>query len=512
MNYDASQSVESVDMEPAVETVAGQSGPVRPRKSFLHHAAIYWLGRMATRSLSVVLLPIITACLSPAEYGELTILGIIIDAIVLIVSLQLPVAVYRFWAKEDTTPGKHRVLGGAMLLTLVAPTVLFLPVYFWPARVCSLLDLPGRTDLLRLVLFEAQVAMIVTIMLTEMRVRDESGRFAVWEFSQVIGIGLLSVVLVAGFRLGIWGMFLAQTAVFAGIVVCLFPGFLKRVGLSYHRALMKSMLRYALPLVPSAVALAALNFADRFFLQRMVGMEATGLYSIGYRFGTLVGILVIGPFFLIWEPRRFAIAQEPNASKNYGEIFTYLLVLSSFVALGLTGLAREVVHILTAREYWQAYTIVPIIAWSQVFFGLSCVVSVGLFVHHRTATVSWLVLVALVVNTVANLLLIPVYGAHGAAVANFTAYFLLFALNLAFSHRFIAIAFEWQKLAVLTGLALAAGACMALLPETNLLLDIVIKLFVLLCFLVSLFALGFFSRLRLPQRASLFWRSLRGVS
>jgi O-antigen/teichoic acid export membrane protein len=422
------------------------------------------------------------------------------DTLALVLSFQLPVAVYRFWAREETEGDRNRVLGGAMLLTLVAPTLLLLPVYIRADYFSLLLDLPGHANLLRLVLVEAQLGMIVTVVMTEMRVQDHSGRFAIWEFAQVVGMGLLSVLLVAGFHLGIWGMFLAQTAVFAAMAMSLFPGFLKRVGLRYDPALTKDMLRFALPLVPSALALAALNSADRFFLHHMVGIEATGLYSIGYKFGMLVNILVIGPFFLIWEPRRFAIANEPNAGKTYGQVFTYLLVLTSFIALALTGLAGEIVQILTAREYWQAHTIVPLIAWSYVFFALSSVVNVGLFVHHRTGIVSWLVVVALLANTVGNLLLIPIFGAHGAAIATFLSFFLLFALNLAFSHRFIAIAFEWRKLALLSGLLLAAGLSMTLVSHVTFVVGIVFKSLVLLCFVFALFAFGFFERLRLFER------------
>jgi O-antigen/teichoic acid export membrane protein len=307
-------------------------------------------------------------------------------------------------------------------------------------------------------------------------------------------------------------MFLAQTGVFAMLMVLLLPGFLRRVGLRYDPAILANMLRFALPLVPSALALAALNSADRFFLQRMVGLDATGLYSIGYKFGMLVNLVVISPFVLIWEPRRFTIANEQNAEKKYGQVFTYLLVLTSFVALALTGLAREIMQVLTARAYWQAYTVVPLIAWSYVFFGLSSVVSVGLFVHHRTGTVSALVLVALLVNTVGNILLIPLFGIHGAAVATLLSFFALFVLNLAFSHRFIPISFEWRKLLLLSGLLLGAITLMTLVPDAGLVLNVVLKAGVLMCFLAALCALGFFTELRLFERSLSVWRSIRGTA
>ncbi|MEN8258761.1 MAG: oligosaccharide flippase family protein, partial [Thermodesulfobacteriota bacterium] len=87
------------------------------KKSFFHHAVIYWLGRMTARSLQIILLPIYTAFLSPADYGTLSILGIIMDMAALVLCFQLPVALYKFWAGAETEEERREILGGTMLLT-----------------------------------------------------------------------------------------------------------------------------------------------------------------------------------------------------------------------------------------------------------------------------------------------------------------------------------------------------------------------------------------------------------
>lgn len=478
-------------------------------KSFFHHALIYWLGRMAARSLTIVLLPIYTAYLSPADYGELSILGIIMDVVALTLSFQLPVAVYRFWAREETEQGRNRVLGSVMLVTLVIPSLFLLPIYVRAEYFASLVGIQSHANLLRLVLVECQLALIVAVAMTEMRVRDQSQRFSLWEISQVVGISLTSVVFVAWFGWGVWGMILGQSAIFLMMTLYLLPQFLQRVGLYFDQELVRKMFRFALPLVPSAVAMSAVHTADRFFVQHLVGLEATGLYAIAYKFGTLVSILVTGPFFLIWEPKRFTIAKEEKAGEKYGQIFTYLLVLTSFVALALTGLSKEIVQLLTAKEYWSAYSLVPLVAWSYVFFGLSSVVSVGLFVHKKTMTQAWLVLLTFLVNMLGNVLLIPRYGSYGAALATLISFVLLFGLNLFFSHRYIAISFEWRKIFLLIVLVLAAWGAMTLVIVDSFYLGIVLKCIILLFLLIVLVWLGFFTALRLSERIRSCWLFLK---
>lgn len=480
------------------------------KKSFFHHAMIYWLGRMAARSLQIILLPIFTTYLSPTDYGELSILGIIIDVAALVLCFQLPVAIYKFWVKEETEQGRHQVLGSAMLVTMVAPMLILLPVYIWADYFSSLLGIESHANLLRLALVEGQLGMIIIVIMTEMRIRDESLRFSLWEMSQRVGIGLLSILLIAGFGLGIWGIFIAHVVVFGGITLWLLPPFLRRVGLCFDQEITKKMFQYALPLVPSAVAMAAVHSADRFFLQRMVGLEATGLYEIGYKFGMLVNILVFGPFLLIWQPKRFTIANEDGAGEKYGQIFTYLLVLTSFVAMALSGLAKEIVQIMTAPAYRESYTIVALVAWSYVFFALSSVVSVGLFVHNKTATSAWIVFFTFIVNILGNILLIPHYGAYGAAFATLASFFVLFVCNLFYSNRYIAIEFELKKIFLLSGLVLVGLTVMSVVITGNLFTDIALKGVVLICFLCALYFLRFFDSLRLPERAAYLWCSVYG--
>lgn len=472
------------------------------KKSFFHHAMVYWLGRMTARSLQILLLPIYTAYLTPADYGKLSILAITMDVAVLVMGLQLPVTVYKFWASGKTKESERRVLGTAMLLILVAPSLFFLPIYINAHYFAGLLGLQADANLLRLVLVEGQLAMVVTIVMTEMRVRDESRRFSLWEVSQRLGIGLFSIIFVAGLGWGIWGMFIAQTLIFLLIVLRLFPQFVRRIGLCVDWGLMREMLSYSLPLVPAAVTMVALHSADRFFLQHMVGLEATGLYAIGYKFGMLVSILVTGPFMLIWEPKRFVIAKEESASHKYGQMFTYLLVAASCVALALTGMAKEVVRVLTAKEYWEAASLVPLVAWAYVLFALCSVVNVGLFVHKRTGIFLGLVVVTFLCNVVGNMLLIPTYGPHGAAVATLISFALFFLLNVVAARGFIAITFEWRKIMQLIVAVLAGARLMFWLDAGNWLIAVSGKIVVMACFLGVLMALGFFSQFRLAERAA----------
>jgi O-antigen/teichoic acid export membrane protein len=82
------------------------------------------------------------------------------------------------------------------------------------------------------------------------------------------------------------------------------------------------MLKYGIPLAWSTFGMFVVNFADRFFLQRLTTMNELGLYSLAYRFGFLPSIIVMVPFMLVWAPKRFDLVKEPNAKTIYSTIFS----------------------------------------------------------------------------------------------------------------------------------------------------------------------------------------------
>lgn len=472
------------------------------KRSFLFHSAVYWVGKMLARSISILLLPIYTAYLVPAEYGVLSVLGIVIDVFMLVLSLQLPTAIYRYWAQAKNDTDRQIIMGSSFLVTVFFAVLLISPLYFCATPIVKFLDIESHVTLFRLVLFEIQLALILSIFLVDMRVRDESRLYALIEIMQNLAIGALSVFFVVYLHWGITGMITSQVIIFSLITIWCGPRFFRRITLKVDFTLIKKMLGFALPLIPAAVAMAAVHTSDRLFVQKMLGSADTGIYEIGYKFGMLVSILVVGPFLLIWEPKSFEIAREKNSAEKFGEIFTYLTVIVSFVAVALTGLSSEIVRVLANEKYWTAYTIIPWVAWSYVFFAMSMIVRVGLLVEKKTVLSAWIVFLVFCVNIAGNFLLIPKLEMLGAAISTLISFIIFFLVNLYCSYQYIPIKFEWKKLFHLLVLIVSMTIGMTLIQVDNLFLSIIFKSLALSVMFVLLFFLGFFRKLELLQRIS----------
>ena len=480
-----------------------------PPHSFLFHGLVYWVGKMLARSISIVLLPIFTAYLRPAEYGVLSILGMVLNVFMLVLSFQLPSAIYRYWAKAKTSEDKIAIMGTSFVATVCFPFFCLLPLYVWAEPFAHLLGIENA-KLMRLIFVEVQISLILAIFLADMRIHDESQRYAFIEILQNLSIGLLSICFVVFMGWGITGMIVAQVVVFSLLTIWCAPHFFTRIPLCWDWNIFRQMIRFSFPLIPAAVAMAAVHTSDRLFLQQIMGNAAVGIYAIGYKFSMLVSFLITGPFSLLWEPKSFEIAQKEGSEKKFGEIFTYLVVGVSFVAVFLTGMSREIVTLMVAKEYISAYKVIPLVAWSYVFFAMAIVVRVGLLIEKKTVLSAWLVFFIFMVNVVGNIIMIPRFGVKGAALATLLSFIVYFFVNLLCSQRYIPILFELRKLAILLVLIVVSLLIMWNITIADTFLLVLSKLFVVLCFFFLLVFFGFFERLQIIDKIKAKFCSVPG--
>lgn len=253
--------------------------------------------------------------------------------------------------------------------------------------------------------------------------------------------------------------------------------------------------------------MSALHTSDRFFIQHLSGMEATGIYAIGYKFGLLVNILVTGPFLLIWEPRRFIIAQSEDAPELLGQVFTYLAVAVVAVAVTLSIASKEIVQLLTDRAYWDAAEIIPFVAWGYVFFTLTSVVNIGLFARKKTALFSGITLFSFVVNMLVNYILIPEIGIYGAAISTLISFVIFFACNWYFSSSYVKVKIEWKKLSLLAVVALLSYIFAYFISIDHLLISLCLKLSIIGGMFCLTVPLGFYPKFRIREQLKLHPRA-----
>ncbi len=214
------------------------------------------------------------------------------------------------------------------------------------------------------------------------------------------------------------------------------------------------MIRYSAPVVPAGLALWVLSLSDRYFLIWYSTQAELGLYSIGAKFASIVAI-GIAAFRLAWPQAAYSIIKEKNKNTIYARALTYFLFLSSGVTIGISLFGKELVSLMTASDFHEAYSVIPILSLGFVFNGCYTILAIGMGLKKQNFMLFPATVIPAIVNLILNYYLIPDFGMHGAAWATLLSYLLMAGLTWLASERVHHIDYEWKKIIII--LAVTAG-------------------------------------------------------
>jgi O-antigen/teichoic acid export membrane protein len=176
-----------------------------------------------------------------------------------------------------------------------------------------------------------------------------------------------------------------------------------------------------------------------------------------------------------------------------GSFITYQVALMVALALAVALLAPEVIRIIATPAYWAAAAIVPWIAAGYVARYLYFFPVNSLLFRKRPGWVAVLTILAAALNIGLNLALVPTFGIMAAAVNTLVAFVVLFIMAYVVGQRVHPVPYQWGRLLLLFGLALALFALSLLIPTDNLLVSLALKLATLAALPALLWLTGFLS-------------------
>jgi O-antigen/teichoic acid export membrane protein len=431
-------------------------------KDLLRHTAIYGLGNLVARIVSVLLLPLYTRYLTPADYGLIETLVALAAVLTALVSQAMKSAFFRFYFDSAEDDRRRRVVLTAFWYVMAAATaVLALGVALAGPISTFLFGDDSHAGLVIAAFVGLWAAMNYEQMTSMFRVEKRSGAYLNATLANLVFTVTATILLVVVFEQGplgvIVGNFTGTLIVYAALLVH------RRgvLGFGFDRQLYRSMVHYGLPLVPSVLALWVTNFSDRFFLVKLADVEEVGLYSIGAR---LASAIVIGltAFRLGWPAFAYSIEDDREAKRTYSFVMTYVIYMTCWAALALGVLAPWLLQLITTEPFYAAENVVAPLAFATAAFGGYAValISVG---RVRATRLNWAVTgVAAGLNVALNLLLIPDFGRMGAAFATLAAYSLMFGAMVWRAQTVFPVPYQWRRLAtvvvVAVGLTVLAKA------------------------------------------------------
>jgi O-antigen/teichoic acid export membrane protein len=423
------------------------------------HSAIYGLGGLVSRILAVLLLPLYTRYLSPSDYGKVETLVALSTVAGIALRLGITSALFRFYFDSPEPERRRLVLRTSFWFTMTMATAgLVVGVALAPSISDLLFGSSDDWELVAASFVNLWVNMNYEQLTSLFRLEERSKAFVSASLANIVLTVAATLVLVVPLDQGPLGVIVGN---FVGtlLVYLVLAGYRReQLGLQFDRGLLREMNRFGVPLMPTALFLWVTNFSDRFFLVKLADTTEVGLYSVGVRIASAM-VLMLTAFRLAWPAFAYSIEDDREARRTYAFVLTYLVLVTTWVATGLTLLSPWIVDWLAAPAFASASRVVGPLAFAAVAFGGYIVVAIGLGRARRTQF-NWVVTgAAAAVNVTLNLVLIPPYGMMGAAVATISAYATMFVGMSWWGQRVYRIPYQWRRVATaaLAGAVLAIG-------------------------------------------------------
>ena len=425
-------------------------------KRLAKHSGIYGLGGLVQRFLAVLLLPLYTSYLTPSDYGQIETLVAAAAVVVIVLRGGISSAFFRFYFDSEGPAEKLRVVRTSFWYTMTAATAGVVVTVALAPQIAGWLHLgSGGTTLVYASAVAVWAQMNYEQLTSLFRVEERSVQYVYASLSNVlitIGATILLVVVFDQGPLGVLvGSFIGTLIVYAVLV-----GYHReQLGLVFDRELFRRMNHFGMPLVPSALALWAINFIDRWFVAYYKGQGEVGVYSVAVRIASAV-VFVLLAFRTAWPAFAYSITEDHDAKRAYAFVLTYVLLVTCWLSAALGLLAPWLVHLLARNPGFQrAAEAVGLLAFSAAVYAGYTVLAIGSGRARRTQ-LNWVIsALAAAVNIGLNVLLIPRYGMIGAAIATLVAYVVLFFAMLWYAQVVYPVAYQWRRVATVVGVAAA---------------------------------------------------------
>lgn len=437
-------------------------------KDMAHGSGIYLLGFIGQRMASLLMIPITTRFLTPADYGIADLLEQSTSVISLLLGGRLASALGYFYFQTDSEEARRPVVSttilGAAALGLLAAVIC------WPLsdRLSQLVFghvLAGTYFRIVFVGFPAIFAS--DAIFTLYRVENRPGLYTVMSLLRlalhIAGI----VVLVALFRLRVAGMMLAAVISFAVMAAGMGIGVFRRMAPAFDLRVFGRMVRYSMLLALGGIAAVIMNFGDRFILPHYRPLGELGIYVLACKIGMLV-TFVYGSFQIYWSAQVFQIMRRDDAELVFARMFTYVILGMSFSGIAIAVCARPALRLLAGPAFQSAAALVPIIVAAYCVRGIGDFLRCLFLAEGRPgddAVCNWL---GAAICLVAYLLLIPRFGAWGAAYATLAAFIAVGIVSAVWTYRLRPYRVETGRLAKICVASAAAAAPYAAIHPSSL--------------------------------------------
>lgn len=417
-------------------------------KKLAFNTMIFAIGNFGSKFLVILLTRLYTSNISPADSSTKELLEITANFLLPIFTFSMTEAVIRYGL--DNKYHKGQVFTTATILNSagLAMMLILSPLF----RLISFLDfIDGYTILLLIYVCTSAFRSLCSQFV---RAKGMVKLFSLDGIFATLTLFIFNIIFISNLHWGVNGFMISVILSDLCSAIFLFVAAKLHTDLNiryYNKKLATSMMKFAIPLIPTVVMWVITGFSDRLFIRYMhsdrvtLGESAAGIYGYATKIPNLIS-MVSTIFFQAWNMSAIMENNSKDRSHFYEKVYrAYEALLFISSAMLIAGVQIVTPIFVTAKnfgEYGSVYIYTPVLVVAALFMCLDQFLSSIYTATKHTKNSFWTSFAASMANIVLNFFLIPEWGIQGAAIATFLSYYLCFWARIIDARYYIPFRFN----------------------------------------------------------------------
>jgi O-antigen/teichoic acid export membrane protein len=414
---------------------------------------IYSVGTVGAKAGAFLLIPLYTRCLSMSDYGLLATLLMTIQIMLTLMGMGMRTTLLRFAKDYEVKKRMNILLGTSSLINLlgglIATGVLF--AFFVPFFRTIL----HRSDVYQYLGILCGVSLLQSLnmhIVSYYRARGEAVKYMVAGVSTAGVLFVTTFVLVSVFDLGVIGALWAMVAAHGLILLIVAIHVFSNTGLGASSHSAAKLLRFGCPLVLSMSGELVIGAAGIYLLSFFAGLDIVAVYSLGQKFAQLLGIMVVTPFSLAFQPYVFANLDASDIKEKISRLLTYLVLAMMCMAFLIVLGSRLLLPLFAPPQYSSAFLVILLLLPATAFVGLYYFGETLLSAVKKTHIIGFAMTVCASSSIILNYILIQALDWYGAAISINVCFILVGSILMIIGVRKFGVRLEWKRLCILGAL------------------------------------------------------------
>ena len=409
-------------------------------KVFAQQSILVFLANIIIGFSGIILLPILTRNLPLADYGLWVQMNVTIGLIPIFIVMGLPsYSMVRFLSgehdKKRMQEGFYSIAFFIFLNSLLVSLILFIF-----SKQISQIIFANNTLIVKILalilIFSSLNILFQYFFITSQQIKRYSFLLCFKTFTQIL--------LISGFIFFGKGVIVEAIVFLCNEILFFFTCFsfiyIELGFICPHFQELKKYLHLSIPTIPGSLSYWVVDSSDRYLIGILLGVAFVGYYSPGYTLGAIIAMFAspITSILTASLSKSYNEKKENEVKDLLQYSIKYYLVVAIPATIGLAVLSKPLLTILSTTEIaMNSYMITPIVATGFLLLGLTNIIVNIIILKTETKIIGITWVVASSLNIILNLVLIPIYGVVGAALATLIAYTIPLIVITHFSFKYI---------------------------------------------------------------------------